>query len=94
MRLKEVSFSTCRRFPLIKNLSLRSNAERGGGHRGTHRGRGKTTIINLLMRFYDIDKGLITVDGEDIGHLTRDSLREGRFHHGAAGQLDFLWHGA
>lgn len=38
-------------------------------------GCGKTTLINLLMRFYDVDSGCIRVDGEDIRHLTRKSLR-------------------
>jgi ATP-binding cassette subfamily B protein len=39
-------------------------------------GAGKTTIINLLTRFYDIDAGAIKVDGKDIRVLTKDSLRE------------------
>ncbi len=38
-------------------------------------GSGKTTIINLLMRFYDPDAGHIRIDGQDILHVTRDSLR-------------------
>ncbi len=38
-------------------------------------GCGKSTVINLLMRFYDVDSGSIQVDGTDIRHLTRDSLR-------------------
>ena len=38
-------------------------------------GCGKTTLINLLMRFYDVEGGSIKIDGEDIRHLTRKSLR-------------------
>ena len=39
-------------------------------------GSGKTTLINLLMRFYDPDCGKISIDGHDIMHVTRDSLRK------------------
>lgn len=39
-------------------------------------GAGKTTIINLLMRFYDADSGTIRIDGRDICHVTRESLRK------------------
>ena len=40
-----------------------------------HTGCGKTTLINLLMRFYDVDDGAVTVDGHDVRDLTRASLR-------------------
>ena len=40
-----------------------------------HTGAGKTTVINLLMRFYDVDAGEILLDGKEIRTLTRDSLR-------------------
>ena len=39
-------------------------------------GAGKSTLVNLLMRFYEVDKGKITIDGTDIRHLTRDNLRQ------------------
>jgi ATP-binding cassette, subfamily B, multidrug efflux pump len=39
-------------------------------------GAGKSTLVNLLMRFYEVDKGTITIDGTNIRHLTRDSLRQ------------------
>lgn len=38
-------------------------------------GCGKSTVINLLMRFYDVDQGSVKVEGEDIRHITRESLR-------------------
>ena len=38
-------------------------------------GAGKTTLVNLLMRFYEIDEGSIAIDGVDIRHMTRDNLR-------------------
>lgn len=39
-------------------------------------GAGKSTLVNLLMRFYEVDHGQITIDGTNIRHLTRDSLRQ------------------
>ena len=39
-------------------------------------GCGKTTIINLLMRFYDVNSGTIKVSGHDIRKITRESLRD------------------
>jgi ATP-binding cassette, subfamily B, multidrug efflux pump len=39
-------------------------------------GAGKSTIVNLLLRFYDIEKGAITIDNTNIAHVTQDTLRE------------------
>ena len=74
--LENVDFSYDKETPLIENLSLRV----AQGQRVAIVGRtgsGKTTLINLLMRFYDVDGGRVTMDGKDIRTVTRKSLREG-----------------
>ena len=38
-------------------------------------GAGKSTLVNLLLRFYDLERGRILIDGQDIAHVTQDSLR-------------------
>jgi len=55
-----------------------------------HTGAGKTTIVKLLMRFYDINQGSIKVDGVDISHYTRDGLRS---HFGMVLQDTWLFNG-
>lgn len=72
--LKEVAFSYRKEIPLIRNLNLHVNPGQRVAIVGPT-GCGKTTIINLLMRFYDTDSGEICVDGKPIRHVTRDSLR-------------------
>ena len=73
--LEKVSFAYDKDRPLLKDVSLSVSP-------GMHiaivgpTGCGKTTLINLLMRFYDVDQGRITVDGTDIRSVTRESLRE------------------
>lgn len=73
--LQEVSFSYVKEKKLIEDLSI--TARKGQRIAIVGRtGSGKTTLINLLMRFYDVDKGAVTMDGVDIREVTRRSLRE------------------
>ena len=72
--IEDVSFSYVPEKPLIKHFSLEVPS-------GCHvaivgpTGCGKTTLINLLMRFYDVNSGSIKVDGADIRTMKRDDLR-------------------
>lgn len=74
--LQNVAFSYDKNKELIKNLNLDAKE-------GTHvaivgpTGCGKSTLINLLMRFYDLDEGIISVDGNNTAEVTRESLRNG-----------------
>ena len=61
--------------PILQNLSLKAEPGKLIAIVGPT-GAGKTTIINLLMRFYNVDGGKITIDGMDIRDLTRKSLRK------------------
>ncbi len=75
VKIDDVAFSYDKSKSLIEGLSLDAK-------KGTRvaivgpTGCGKTTIINLLMRFYDPDKGVISIDGKDITKVARHSLRE------------------
>jgi ABC-type multidrug transport system fused ATPase/permease subunit len=69
-----VSFSYTPERPLIRNFSLRVKCGQKIAVVGPT-GSGKTTLVNLLMRFYDVDGGAIYLDGYDIRELTRESLR-------------------
>ncbi len=75
VELEHVKFGYVPEKTIINDLSIR--AKKGDliaivGPTGA----GKTTIINLLMRFYDVDSGSILIDGKEIKGVTRDSLRE------------------
>ena len=72
--LDHVNFSYVPGTPVLKDLSLEARPGQTVAIVG-HTGAGKTTIINLLMRFYDVDSGTISVDGKETRLLTRDSLR-------------------
>ncbi|MCD7804589.1 MAG: ABC transporter ATP-binding protein/permease [Oscillospiraceae bacterium] len=75
IELKDVSFSYNPDTSLIENFNLSVKAGQRIAIVGPT-GCGKTTLINLLMRFYDVDGGSISVEGEDIRDITRHSLRE------------------
>ena len=73
--LKNVDFSYTPEKPILKNVTVEAKPGKTIAIVGPT-GAGKTTIINLLMRFYDIDSGEITVDGINIKDITRSSLRK------------------
>lgn len=69
-----VNFSYTPDHPLIKNFNLNVTPGTRIAIVG-HTGAGKTTIVNLLMRYYDVESGSISIDGIDIRNIIRDSLR-------------------
>ena len=75
VQLKDVSFRYQPARPLIENLNLDVKPGQRIAIVGPT-GCGKTTLINLLMRFYDVDAGSIEVSGRDIRSVTRASLRK------------------
>ena len=89
VKCAHVAFSYNKDTELIKDLNI---CVKPGEHVAIvgPTGCGKTTIINLLMRFYDTDKGMITVDGNDIQGVTRKSLRNS---YGMVLQDTWLRHG-
>jgi ATP-binding cassette subfamily B protein len=86
---EDVSFRYLEDKPLIDGLDLRVPAGDTVAIVGPT-GAGKTTLVNLLMRFYELDGGRITVDGHDTRDLTRDTLRRS---FGMVLQDTWLFHG-
>ena len=74
VRFEDVSFSYTSEVPLIERMNLEVKPGQRVAIVGPT-GCGKTTVINLLMRFYDVNKGKITLDGVPIQDLTWESLR-------------------
>lgn len=73
--INNVYFSYVKEKPLIQGFSLSVTSGKRVAIVGPT-GCGKTTLINLLMRFYDADSGSITIDGNNINEVTRKSLRQ------------------
>lgn len=74
VRFEEVEFSYVEGTPVLKNLSFEAQAGKTLALVG-HTGSGKSSIMNLLFRFYDVQKGKIYIDGQDIALCKRESLR-------------------
>jgi ATP-binding cassette subfamily B protein len=73
---ERVTFSYSPGYPAVQDLSFAVEPGQSVAIVG-HTGAGKTTVVNLLMRFYELDSGRITVDGLDIAAMPRDVLRSG-----------------
>ena len=74
VELDDVTFSYVPGKPILEHVGLAAEPGRRIALVG-HTGCGKTTLINLLMRFYDVDSGSVRVDGRDVRDVTRASLR-------------------
>ena len=74
VRFQRVQFSYVSGHPVIRDFDLTVPSGKKVALVGAT-GSGKTTMVNLLMRFYDIDSGKISIDGQDIQTISRDDLR-------------------
>ncbi|MEP6566519.1 MAG: ABC transporter ATP-binding protein, partial [Mesorhizobium sp.] len=74
VRFSNVSFGYVADTPVLQELSFVAAAGKVTAVVGAS-GAGKSTLVALLQRFYDVDKGSITVDGQDISQVTKQSLR-------------------
>ncbi len=75
VEVKNVTFGYTPERMILKNIDISAQSGKTIAIVGPT-GAGKTTIINLLMRFYDVNEGKITVDGNDMTNITRESLRK------------------
>lgn len=89
LRFDHVNFSYVEGVPVLKDFTLEAAAGETVALVGAT-GSGKTTIVNLLSRFYDVQSGAVTVDGRDVREYALQTLRTGV---GAMMQDTFLFHG-
>ncbi|KKI89570.1 multidrug ABC transporter permease [Bacillus sp. SA1-12] len=89
VRFNQVSFSYDGEHDVLKNISFEARKGKTVALVG-HTGSGKSSIINLLFRYYDIDRGTITIDGKDTSKLPRQQFRK---HMGIVLQDPFLFTG-
>lgn len=89
VRFDRVNFSYVEGVPVLKDFTLEAAAGETVALVGAT-GSGKTTIVNLLSRFYDVQSGAVTVDGRDVREYALQTLRTGV---GAMMQDTFLFHG-
>lgn len=75
VEFKDVNFSYSEGRPVIRSFNLTVPSGKKVALVGST-GSGKTTVVNLLMRFYDIDSGKIYINGQDISEVSRGSLRK------------------
>ena len=75
IQFKDVNFEYVENVPVLKNINLTINKGETVAFVGNS-GGGKTTIVNLIPRFYDVKSGSITIDGVDIKDFTLESLRQ------------------
>lgn len=75
VRFEDVQFGYNKDKPVLKNFNLTIPAGKKVALVGST-GSGKSTVVNLLMRYYDIDKGAIWINDQNVEEITRDSLRK------------------
>lgn len=90
IELKEVTFGYERHDPVLKEVSFKIEAGQMVGLVG-HSGAGKSTVINIIGRLYDVDEGMVTLDGQDLRSIELTDLRK---HVGYVLQETFLFNGS
>ena len=90
IRFEQVTFGYSRHTPVLRDLDLQIKAGELIGIVGRS-GSGKTTIVNLICRFYDVDEGRVLIDGVDVRNVLKDELH---CHVGVVLQEPFLFRGS